>query len=235
MNQTKTTEGLDGLREHYTSTEEVILRRRSVRKYKNEQVPEWMVKRILEAARFAPSAGNGQPWKFIVIRDRKVIDELTEDVVMKAENVSQLFGKKWIRPLKKTLIRMQPNQLHPTPFSIVPLLAQRKFGLYHGAPTVILILKDVRGIANPDLDCGIAGQNMVLAAHSMGLGTCWVGFTKMVFEANKKWQKFFDIEHPYQFINSIGFGWPAGALDAIVSRQTHAVDWYEDDQKKTIY
>ena len=50
--------------------------------------------------------------------------------------------------------------------------------LWHGAPTVIMIFKDVRGISNPDLDCGIAGQNMALTAHSMGLGTCWVGWFK---------------------------------------------------------
>ena len=59
------------LKQDFTETEKVILSRRSVRLYKKEQVPEFMVKRILEAGRFAPSAGNCQPWKFIVLRDQK--------------------------------------------------------------------------------------------------------------------------------------------------------------------
>ena len=66
------------------------------------------------------------------------------------------------------------------------MIADRKLGLWHGAPTVILIFKDIRGVCNPDLDCGIAGQNMVLAAHSMGLGTCWVGFAKLCLISRRK-------------------------------------------------
>ena len=235
MKETKTMKGLEGLQTSYTPTEEVILKRRSVRRYKKEQVPEWMAKRILEAGRFAPSSGNCQPWKFIVVRDKKIIDELTEDVVMAAEKCDQLFGKKWMRPLMKPMIRMNPQTLHPVPFGVVGLMAQRKFGLYHGAPMIIMILKDVRGIANPDLDCGIAGQNMALAAHSMGLGSCWVGFTKMALDANNKWKQFFNIEYPYEFISSLAIGWPKGDLDGFVSRETHAVDWFENDQKKTVY
>ena len=52
---------IEQLKIGWTPTEEVILKRRSVRMYKKEQVPELMIKRILEAGRFAPSAGNGQP------------------------------------------------------------------------------------------------------------------------------------------------------------------------------
>ena len=51
-------ESLERLKREFTETEKVILSRRSVRQYKKEQVPEFMVKRILEAGRFAPSAGN---------------------------------------------------------------------------------------------------------------------------------------------------------------------------------
>ena len=52
---------IEQLKTGWTPAEEVILKRRSVRMYKKEQVPEFMIRRILEAGRFAPSAGNGQP------------------------------------------------------------------------------------------------------------------------------------------------------------------------------
>ena len=51
-------DSLEKLKKDFTETEKVILSRRSVRQYKKEQVPEFMVKRILEAGRFAPSAGT---------------------------------------------------------------------------------------------------------------------------------------------------------------------------------
>ncbi len=75
-------EKLEKLKTEFTETEKVIFSRRSVRLYKKEQVPEFMVKRILEAGRFAPSAGNSQPWKFVVLRDPEIINGMTKTVVM---------------------------------------------------------------------------------------------------------------------------------------------------------
>ena len=59
-----------------TEVEKVIYTRRSIRLYKKKQVPRELIHRVLEAARFAPSAGNNQPWKFIVIQNKEIIDEL---------------------------------------------------------------------------------------------------------------------------------------------------------------
>jgi nitroreductase len=53
---------------------EAILSRRSIRKYKKEAVPKELMDQLLGAAMNAPSAGNEQPWHFIVIQDRKVLD-----------------------------------------------------------------------------------------------------------------------------------------------------------------
>lgn len=55
---------------------EAILSRRSIRKYTNEDVSDEIVKELLEAAMSAPSAGNEQPWHFVVIRDRKILNEI---------------------------------------------------------------------------------------------------------------------------------------------------------------
>jgi nitroreductase len=55
---------------------EAILSRRSIRKYTKEPVSESTVKNILEGAMSAPSAGNEQPWHFIIIDDRKILDEI---------------------------------------------------------------------------------------------------------------------------------------------------------------
>lgn len=230
----------DLLREEFTETERVILERRSVRRYKKKQVPEFMVKRILEAGRFAPSAGNCQPWKFVVIRENKLIDDITETVVGLCKKFKRIIdyrqpGCSWKKPIANLLVRLDPASLNPTPFGAITCIAQGKLDLWHQAPTVILIFKDVRGIGSPDLDCGIAGQNMVLAAHSMGLGTCWVSFAKMAFEKNRKWNKFFSIEYPYKFITSLSIGYPVGQPDGMVGRATHPVDWFEHGDKKIIY
>jgi len=55
---------------------EAILSRRSIRKYTKEPVSDESVKEILEAAMNAPSAGNEQPWHFVIVKDRKILDEI---------------------------------------------------------------------------------------------------------------------------------------------------------------
>ena len=130
---------LDRLKGEFTETEKVILSRRSVRQYKKEQVPEFMVKRILEAGRFAPSAGNFQPWKFIVLRDPEVIKGITEAVVSSCKMARAMIdyrrkGYGWLRPMTKFMTRFRYNDLHPMPFTAIPRVADGKLGLWHGAP-----------------------------------------------------------------------------------------------------
>lgn len=234
------TSRMEQLRNAWTQTEEVILKRRSVRIYQKKQVPEFMIKRILEAGRFAPSAGNGQPWKFIVLRDLEIIDGITRTTVQACKKISTLLDYRHKksslrRGLASLLTRFKPNDLHPVPFGAATLVAREKLGLFHHAPTVILIFADIRGIGLPALDCGIAAQNMALAAHSMGLGTCYVGFPKLAFESTGVWKKKLDIGYPYSFVTSLAVGFPVGQPDGFVARATHAVDWYENGNKQTLY
>lgn len=56
----------------------IIKKRKSVRKYLEKDVPDDLVKKILESARFAPSTGNYQPWEFVVVRNRSLKSDLTE-------------------------------------------------------------------------------------------------------------------------------------------------------------
>jgi nitroreductase len=233
-------EKIEDLKKNFTETEEIIFKRRSTRLYKKEQVPEFMIKRILEAGRFAPSAGNAQPWKFVVIRDQSIIDDITKTVVRLCKIFSAILDYRrkyffWLRPLSKLSVRFQHNDLHPVPFGALPLIAKGKLGLWHGAPTVILIFKDVRGVGSPELDCGIAGASIDLAAHSMGLGTCWVSFSKMAFKYSLKWKRKLGIKYPYKFVTSFSIGWGKGDADGMIERETHAIDWYEDSEKKIIY
>jgi nitroreductase len=55
---------------------EVILSRRSIRKYTSQPVPQQVIEELLKAGMAAPSADNQQPWQFVVIDDRKILDEI---------------------------------------------------------------------------------------------------------------------------------------------------------------
>jgi len=95
-----------------------------------------MILEVLEAARWAPSAVNSQPWHFIVVTGQETRRTL-------ADRARFLRFLRW-----KHLA---------------------------SAPAVIAIVGDPRGNRWFTVDCSLAGANLMIAAHALGLGTCWVG------------------------------------------------------------
>jgi len=226
-----------------TETEEVIYKRRSVRLYKKKQVPEDLVERVLEAGRFAPSAGNNQPWKFIVIQDKAVIDEV--DVLVKKFCRIVMYAtmphpwikkkvpgdknpviKRWQKIIYQLLLRLRgPNELDPRALGgINAIVSDPDYHTFFHAPTLIILLADKRGIGSIDLDTGICGQNMVLAAHSLGLGTCYVSLIDGL-QGFPRYRKKLGIAPPFEIVTSLTLGYPSGQVDNIVEREQLRVKW----------
>jgi nitroreductase len=226
----------------FNEVESVILQRRSVRNFRSTQVSEYLVQRVLECGRYAPSAGNNQSWKFVVVRDPALIKEMTDYTVGWARKTAKMVdptfpGALTTRPVAKVanlvMTRVAASLGHPTGLTGLSQLASGELGLWHGAPTVILLLVDTRGTGKPYIDVGVAGQNMVLAAHSMGLGTCWVSFA-MFLEKSKKFRQLFGIEPPMRLATSLALGYPLGHPDGFVARETHETAWFEPGGEKRI-
>jgi nitroreductase len=223
---------IEGLAE-WTPVEEVILSRRSTRAFKKEPLPDFMIRRILEAGRFAPSAGNMQPWKFAVIKSPEILEAMEQDAAKIARRMMFVldytrsqFRNFFLKPISKFFIRLLHNELHPVPFGLLNEIAAGRAPVFHHAPTIILILEDQRGVSSPPMDIGICGQNMVLAAHSMGAATCWIGLIKLLMY-DPTWKKFFGVKYPYKLNVCIALGWPKVDSDGQVPREAQLVEWYE--------
>ncbi len=218
----------------WNAVEKVIYERRSIRGFKKEPLSDGMIRRILESGRFSPSAGNMQPWRFIVIKSPEMLAELEKDAVKMAKffmffidytrggAIRRLLTKQ----LAKLSIRFMPNELHVVPFALLSQIAQGKTKVFHGAPTLILLVEDKRGVSCPATDIGICGQNMVLTAHSLGAGTCWIGLIKLCMYY-PKWRKKFGIKYPYALNNCLAVGWQKPKADGPVPREAQIVEWYD--------
>jgi NADPH-dependent glutamate synthase beta subunit-like oxidoreductase/nitroreductase len=222
-----------------TDVEKVIYRRRSVRVYKQEPVPKEMIRRVLEAGRFAPSAGNCQGWKFVVVTDRNLMNELSASTVKFLSIFTKLYqGKGPGRTtLKKMLAFMKPNAIDMRPMVAIQALMTPKFGegqldCFFGAPVAIILVTHHLHVSEPQLGMGICGQNMVLAAHSLGLGTCYVGFVTTALNLDpttkSKFRKKLGIEWPYDSVATVlTLGYPAVPNDKPVDREFPKVAWVE--------
>ncbi|MBI5503957.1 MAG: nitroreductase family protein [Deltaproteobacteria bacterium] len=228
----------------WNGVEQTMLKRRSIRKYKKAQVPGHLIRRMLEMGRFAPSQGNCQPWKFVVIRDADMIQGIEDFCVGTCKKLSRGIDyytypagsfKYFITRAKAKLFnRLQPNMMHPVPVSGITAIAEGRFAVFHKAPTVILLLMDKRGIGVPAIDIGICGTNIVLAAQSLGLGTCWIGFSKFLNQS-PEWCARLGVEEPYEIAEAITVGYPVGDPTHLIARETHEIGWFEGGKKEILY
>lgn len=220
----------------WNPVEKIIMERRSVRRFKKDPVPDNLIRRVLESARFAPSTGNGQPWKFLVIKSPEIIAEMEKDAQRITKFFMFLYGYTLYRGLRRliskfmakwSVLRLYANEFNAQPFLAMTQMAADNAVFFQNAPVIIVILEDKRGISNPTVDIGVVGENIVLAAHSLGLGTCWVGFTKLL-TYYPKWRKKLGLtRYPYIFRESVCLGYPTSKVDREVPREVQLVEWFE--------
>lgn len=111
-----------------------IKTRRSIRKFKKEPISDEMITKIIECGMFAPSAGNEQPWHFIIIKDRDKLNKI---------------------PLIHEHAGMMPESAAGILVCFDPILEKHKQMAVQ--------------------DCAAVTQNMLLTAHALGFGACWLG------------------------------------------------------------
>jgi nitroreductase/Fe-S-cluster-containing hydrogenase component 2 len=230
-------ERFEDCEDRLTETERVIFKRRSVRLFKTEQVPREMVERVIESGRFAPSAGNCQPWAFVVIQDQELIREMCSKTERMLRFLSSLAFPSRVehfrrRPLHQKLLttllslRMPGNTDQRGAVGAKAVFEHPDHGLFLGAPTVILVLKDKRGIGQVDLDVALCVENMVLAAHALGLATCLIGLMNLPLKAYPRFVKEkLGIEPPFEFFTAIALGYPKGVCDRAVKREPPRIKW----------
>ncbi|MBK5092277.1 MAG: nitroreductase family protein [Actinobacteria bacterium] len=148
---------------------EAIEKRRSIRKYRDEPVPEELIDRLLEAARLAPSSSNTQSWKFKVITDPETRRKL-KDLAL---------GQKFVEEAPAVIACcIDLNAFGERAKEALKLVTS-------GAvrPSLGMILRSVRSskdkdpervVVNGVINVSIATEHIALAATELGLGTCWI-------------------------------------------------------------
>ncbi|MGC8580134.1 MAG: nitroreductase family protein [bacterium] len=211
-----------------TDVERVIYRRRSNRIFKDTPVPEALLHRIMEAGRYAPTAGNNMPFTFLVVTDKKLLREIETESM----KILKLFKNLYLNPniIKRIIVTLTSyfmvNEMDQRPFFPLDKAERRNDNLLYGAPSLIILLEDQRGISNPDLDAGICAQNMVLTAHALGLGTCYNGYIATAMKYLPRMRKRLGIKYPWKVATTIAIGYPKVKTDHAVAREDVPVRWF---------
>jgi nitroreductase len=140
---------------------DLILSRRSIRRYETKDIPEEVLQKILETGRQAPSAANRQPIRFVVVNDHDLLKNLCDNLIT-------------------------------------------RFVKY--APVAIVGCADIKSLLTGKwavVDATIAMQNMVIAAWTLGIGSCWIGACN-----EKKVKEMLKIPDKWKVVALLTFGYP---------------------------
>lgn len=144
---------------------ETIKKRSSIRLYEDKSIPRNIIKTIIEAGNAAPftSEKRCQPWRFVVVEDPELKKKLVQTTLP--------IWKGAIESMK------EPNpEIYEMGMKLYDVLDEPKDPVYYNAPAIIFVI----GPARNNVGCSAACENMMIAATSLGLGSCYTGFGAMV-------------------------------------------------------
>ena len=135
---------------------EAIRGRRAVRDDTRARIDNERVTPLIDAAIQAPSAMDEQPWSFVVVGDRALLERISVES-------------------KRHMLRTTPPGFAPHGFR--EMLDNSAFDIFYHAPARVAVVGPAAN-AWATIDCALAAQNMMPAAHAMGLGSCWIGLAQ---------------------------------------------------------
>jgi len=135
---------------------DALYHRRAIRDFTEEPVAKEQIDQLIDAAIQAPNAMDRQRWAFVVLRNRALLKRISDAA-------------------KNLTLSMMGSRPHLAQFRA--FLSQTDFNIFYNAPVLIVICgtEDDRFV---EQDCCLAAANLMLAAHALGLGTCWIGFAE---------------------------------------------------------
>lgn len=190
---------------------DAIKSRRSVRDYLDKQVPEDTVNKVIDAGIHAPTALGLQPWNFVVIKGKDIIKDISDH----------------IKPMVQEHIKDSTEKLA---MDLKEKMKNENFNLFYDAPILILVMHN-RNDSLADYDCALCAENMMLAAHSLDLGSCWIGAGAFIQQSPELLDDL-DIPHDFKIVAPIILGYP-NKIPPAMDRCEPMVSWIYKKKDKS--
>ena len=166
---------------------QAIRSRHAVRSYSRQCVGEHELQLLLEAAVRAPNAKNEQPWSFVIVQNRALIERYSDQAKARLSRAASAHESR----------------------ASLALLRSESFDIFHGAGTLIVICGRTDN-EDAQADCWLAAENLMLTACDLGLGSCPVGSAVPTLNSRAVRSEL-DIPHDFTAIAPIVVGYPDGA------------------------
>ena len=201
----------------------IIASRRSCRKYLSKPVEVSLLKDLIKLGKLAPSGSNCQNWTFTVLSSRQEVVQCAKMVGEIYEKINIMAEKRFLRTLLKLVGKPELDNYYVNYYPKVKnAINEMKINgrdlLFHGATAAIIVGSQGES-SSPKEDALLATQNILLAAHAMGLGTCLIGFAVKAFERDETAQVRLGIPEQEKIHAVIGLGYPNEKYRTITGRK----------------
>lgn len=198
--------------------------RRSCRNFLDKPVERPLLEDLVKIGVTAPSGTNSQKWTFSILPDRKSVEALGIHIGAFFNRMNQKAENFWLRRLLKLVGKKELDYYYHEYYESVKegLVEWEKTGrdrLFHGAPAAILV-GSRPGASCPVEDAILATQNILLAAHSMGLGTCLIGFAVAALKNDRSITRSMNIPDTEKIYSVIALGYPEETYLQTTGRRT---------------
>ena len=191
---------------------DLIRSRRSCRNFQDKEVPKEMLRDLVRTAVWAPSATNVQTWTFTIIPNREGVIAFVKEVSKVYEEFNRLASKAALRSVLKFFGRPELDDYYR---GYYPFMKKRMKEMDDGgrdvffrdAPAAIFVCGP-KGLHSQD-DGLLATQNILLTAHSMGLGSCLIGMANAAFRQEPKLRQYLGIPLTETVHSVVALGYPA--------------------------
>ncbi|MFC1836774.1 nitroreductase family protein [Thermodesulfobacteriota bacterium] len=205
--------------------------RRSCRNYQDKAVDLSLLNDLIKIGTLAPSGTNSQAWTFTILPTRKAVVAMVERLVGFVEGLNKTAQKGWLRASMKLLGKPQLDVYYHQFFEHAAELVRdwRKHGrdrFLHGA-TAALVIAAKPGGMNPREDAYVATQNILLAAHSAGLGSCIIGMAATAMARDRNLVRFLGIPDDEEVQAVIALGYPDEVYQTLTGRREATVHYFE--------
>ena len=198
--------------------------RRSCRNFSHKPVPKELLEDLVRIGITAPSGSNCQMWTFTILPDHHAVTILGKRVGRFYRKLNNLAEQRWLRTVMKLFGKPELASYYLNYYEHVKEgLAEWENGgrdmLFHNA-TAAIIVSSKKDASCPAEDALLATQNILLGAHSLGLGTCLIGFAIESMKRDKKIKELVGIpenEVPYSVI---ALGYPKEKYQTVTGRKT---------------
>lgn len=183
---------------------ENIKKRRSVRSFDPRPVPRETLAEIIEAGNMAPSGCNVQGWRFVAVVDKPFIRKMADLALPRY--------KKWMENCTNEVLKDRRKEIdvkEPDP-------------VYYEAPAVLFVI-GTSGMT-VDLDCAMACENIMLAARSLDIGSCWVFFGQLALD-DPQIREALELKQGEKVFGPILLGYPKGEFPEPPAKNAPVIKW----------